>query len=161
CLKAMALRPQDRYASAKALADDVEHWLADEPTTAYREPRAQRLARWTRRHRTAVAVGSVALVLTAAAAPGGLWLWAEAEQRREQRLFSAGQQRLAEQREYLSGLRAAAEADERLAVAELRAGRLASAKQILAQTLRRVEKEPDLAPLRARLEGRYDRVRRL
>src|SRR5262249_10910150 len=124
CLKAMALRPQDRYASAKALADDVEHWLADEPTTAYREPPAQRLARRTRRHRRAVAVGSVALVLTAAAALGGLWLWAEAEQRREQQLFSAEQQRLAEQREYLSGLRAAAEADERLAVAELRAGRL-------------------------------------
>ena len=40
CLKAMALRPEDRYASARALADDVEHWLADEPVSAYREPLA-------------------------------------------------------------------------------------------------------------------------
>jgi serine/threonine protein kinase len=38
CLKAMALRPEDRYASAGALADDLEHWLADEPVAAYREP---------------------------------------------------------------------------------------------------------------------------
>ena len=38
CLKAMALKPEDRYASPKALADDIEHWLADEPVTAYREP---------------------------------------------------------------------------------------------------------------------------
>ena len=29
--KAMALKPADRYAVAAALADDLEHWLADEP----------------------------------------------------------------------------------------------------------------------------------
>ena len=38
CRKAMARRPEDRYDSAKALADDVEHWLADEPVAAWREP---------------------------------------------------------------------------------------------------------------------------
>ena len=38
CLKAMALRPEDRYASAPRVADDIEHWLADEPVAAYREP---------------------------------------------------------------------------------------------------------------------------
>jgi serine/threonine protein kinase/Zn-dependent protease len=35
CLKAMARRPQDRYPSPRALAEDIEHWLADEPVTAY------------------------------------------------------------------------------------------------------------------------------
>ena len=40
----MALRPEDRYASPRALADDVEHWLADEPVSAYREPWPERLA---------------------------------------------------------------------------------------------------------------------
>ena len=39
----MALRPEDRYASPRALADDVEHWLADEPVSAYREPWPARL----------------------------------------------------------------------------------------------------------------------
>ena len=40
CLKAMAMKPEDRYASPRALADDVERWLADEPVSAYREPPA-------------------------------------------------------------------------------------------------------------------------
>src|SRR5262249_19864276 len=31
CLKAMALRPQDRYAAPRLLAEDIEAWLADEP----------------------------------------------------------------------------------------------------------------------------------
>src|SRR5205807_255987 len=34
CLKAMALRPPDRYATAKDLAEEVERWLADEPVSA-------------------------------------------------------------------------------------------------------------------------------
>jgi len=52
CLKAMALKPTDRYLSPRALADDIEHWLADEPVSALPEGRVQRLARWARHHRT-------------------------------------------------------------------------------------------------------------
>jgi serine/threonine protein kinase len=55
CLKAMALQPADRYGSTRALAEDLEHWLADEPVTAYREPPLMRLGRWARRHKPAVA----------------------------------------------------------------------------------------------------------
>jgi serine/threonine-protein kinase len=51
CLRAMALAPADRYASVRALADDIERWLADEPVTAVRDPWWTRLRRWTRRHR--------------------------------------------------------------------------------------------------------------
>jgi serine/threonine-protein kinase len=64
CRKAMALEPQDRYASARALADEIEHWLADEPVCAFREPVHARLARWARRHKPAV-VGAAALLVTA------------------------------------------------------------------------------------------------
>ena len=46
CLKAMALASEARYAAAKELAADVDHWLADEPVTAYREPATARLRRW-------------------------------------------------------------------------------------------------------------------
>src|SRR5579884_3262171 len=67
----MALRPEDRYASAEALADDVEHWLADEHVAAYPEPWSVRAGRWARRHRTAVtgaaACLTVATLLLAAA----------------------------------------------------------------------------------------------
>ena len=70
CLKAMALRPEDRYASARDLADDIEHWLADEPVSAYREPVLARLARWAQRHKTAVAAAA-ALLVTAVVSLGG------------------------------------------------------------------------------------------
>jgi tetratricopeptide (TPR) repeat protein len=69
CLKAMARSPADRYPTAAALAVDLERWLADEPVLAYPEPWYGRLARWARRHRTAVAV-SFALLLTASTALG-------------------------------------------------------------------------------------------
>src|SRR5262249_26222414 len=46
CLKAMATNSDDRYASCRALADDVERWMADEPAVAWREPLSRRAWRW-------------------------------------------------------------------------------------------------------------------
>jgi serine/threonine-protein kinase len=69
CRKAMALRAGNRYATALDLAADVEHWLADEPVSAYPEPLAARCGRWVRRHRTAV-TGAVAAVAVAAVCLG-------------------------------------------------------------------------------------------
>lgn len=66
CLKAMALTPADRYATPKALADDVDRWLADEPVSAWKEPWTRKSLRWITRHRVGVtaaaAAGLVALV---------------------------------------------------------------------------------------------------
>ena len=62
CLKAMALVPEGRYASPVALADDIEHWLADEPVSAWREPFSILARRWMRRNRTLVASMATALV---------------------------------------------------------------------------------------------------
>jgi hypothetical protein len=58
-----SLRPEERYTSALDLADDIEHWLADEPVTAYREPWTGRLRRWLRRYR-GLAAGIAGLVVT-------------------------------------------------------------------------------------------------
>jgi serine/threonine protein kinase len=55
CLKAMARSPIERYRTALELADDVEHWLADQPVQAYSEPILVRAGRWLRRHRPLVA----------------------------------------------------------------------------------------------------------
>jgi hypothetical protein len=41
------------------LADDIEHWLADEPVSACREPWTARARRWLKRHK-AVAAAAVA-----------------------------------------------------------------------------------------------------
>jgi serine/threonine-protein kinase len=65
CLKAMALRPADRYPSPRKLADDIEHWLADEPVTAWREPLPVRSRRWMKRHRVLVMASVTALVVGA------------------------------------------------------------------------------------------------
>ena len=62
CLKAMATKPEDRYGSCRALAEDVERWMADEPVSAWREPLARRARRWARRNRTAVTAAAVALL---------------------------------------------------------------------------------------------------
>jgi tetratricopeptide (TPR) repeat protein/tRNA A-37 threonylcarbamoyl transferase component Bud32 len=67
CLRALAKEPEDRYPSARAMAQDVQRWLADEPVEAYREPLPALLARWARRHKTAVTAAAV-LLLTALAA---------------------------------------------------------------------------------------------
>jgi tetratricopeptide (TPR) repeat protein len=74
CLKAMALPPQERYGSPRAVADDLEHWLADEPVAAYAEPWRLRAGRWLRHHRTlatSTATAFVALMLLG----GGGWWW--------------------------------------------------------------------------------------
>jgi hypothetical protein len=62
CLKAMALNPEDRYGSCRALAEEIERWMADEPVTAWREPLPRRARRWARRNRTVV-TGAAAAVL--------------------------------------------------------------------------------------------------
>ncbi len=67
CLKAMAHRPADRYAAPKALAEDLERWMADEPVAAYAEPVAIRARRWVRRHPRLVTGSMVSVVGTAAA----------------------------------------------------------------------------------------------
>jgi serine/threonine protein kinase len=62
CLKAMAQSPEDRYGSVHALAQDLEHWLADEPTAAYPESRVEKMTRWFRQHRAWTVAAGAALV---------------------------------------------------------------------------------------------------
>ena len=71
CLKAMALWPDGRYQSVRELAQDLEHWLADEPVAAYAEQPLERFGRWLRQHRTltyAAVTGLVVVSVVATAA---------------------------------------------------------------------------------------------
>ena len=56
---------EQRYSTARALADDLERWLADDAVTAWREPLPIRMGRWLKRNRTAVASAAAALVALA------------------------------------------------------------------------------------------------
>jgi eukaryotic-like serine/threonine-protein kinase len=62
CVKAMAREPSHRYGTPRDLADEIEHWMADEPVSAWREPLPIRLARLGRRHRLLVTSAAVLLV---------------------------------------------------------------------------------------------------
>jgi eukaryotic-like serine/threonine-protein kinase len=66
CLKAMALKPQDRYPTPRALSEDIERWTADEPVTAWREPFERRARRWARRNRTVMTAAVVAVLVALA-----------------------------------------------------------------------------------------------
>jgi serine/threonine protein kinase/formylglycine-generating enzyme required for sulfatase activity len=86
CLKAMAREPGERYPTARALAEDVERWMAGEPVTAWREPWTTRARRWVGRHRTGV-TAAVAAAFVALAAGG--YLLYDARLRAAQRLTAA------------------------------------------------------------------------
>jgi len=64
CLKSMATRMEDRYASVQSQLEDLELWLADEPVSVYREPFGERLMRSAKRHKTAVGIASAVLLST-------------------------------------------------------------------------------------------------
>ena len=63
----MSLGPEDRYPTRRALAEDVERWMADEPVTAWREPRSVRARRWVKKHRTLVTSATAALLVAGVA----------------------------------------------------------------------------------------------
>jgi serine/threonine protein kinase/Tfp pilus assembly protein PilF len=97
CLKAMALKPEARYASPRELADDVERWIADEPVAAYPEPFTRRARRWAGRHRTILATASSAL-LVAVLLIGNV-AWQQSEQRRR---TDRGARSILDRAEYLA-----------------------------------------------------------
>ena len=74
CLKAMALQPEDRYGSARGLADDIERWMADEPISAFRETWQAHARRWARRHRTVVITSICLLVASVVGLTAGVIL---------------------------------------------------------------------------------------
>jgi serine/threonine-protein kinase len=88
CLKAMAHRPGDRYPSPKALSEDIERWMADEPVAAWRESWARRARRWARRHRTGVTAAAVALVAGVVGLAGILAVEARANRDLKRAYFS-------------------------------------------------------------------------
>jgi tetratricopeptide (TPR) repeat protein len=54
--KSISKNPDDRYATARELAEDLARFRTDQAIRAKPPTRAQKLVRWSRRHRAAVAV---------------------------------------------------------------------------------------------------------
>ena len=72
CLKCLEKDPKQRYPSALALAEDLEHWLKDEPTQARRAGILLRANKWIRRKPLAAAL-VVSLVALAAVISWNIW----------------------------------------------------------------------------------------
>jgi serine/threonine-protein kinase len=118
CLKAMALKPEGRYASAQALADEIEHWLADEPVAAYGEPWTARAGRWVRRHRTKV-TAAVAAVAVAAVCLATATVLLAAANRRERTQKERADRNLAKARKAVEDYCTNVAADVRLKQVDL------------------------------------------
>jgi len=64
--KAMSKNPEDRYATAQDLADDLRRYIEDRPIQARPPSLLDLSAKWARRHRSSVAAVAVLLVLAMA-----------------------------------------------------------------------------------------------
>jgi tetratricopeptide (TPR) repeat protein len=75
-LKGMEKNPAERYATAQQLADDLRRFLEDRPIHAKRPTLAERAAKWSRRHKSAMKAAAAILILAVvglAASTGLIW----------------------------------------------------------------------------------------
>jgi tetratricopeptide (TPR) repeat protein len=85
CQKAMAKQPEDRYATARALADEVQRWLAGEPVLAWPEPLTVKAGRWVRKNRVlSASVAAAVLVALVLGTAGGVYRQQQRQRAREQ-----------------------------------------------------------------------------
>jgi serine/threonine-protein kinase len=110
CLKAMALNPENRYATPRALAEDLERWMADQPVMALpKEPFSTRRSRWIRHHRSLISNAAVILVLSVVGLAVFSWKLAEQIVQKEQALVRSARQRDMLLREWSESLKLASQ----------------------------------------------------
>jgi tRNA A-37 threonylcarbamoyl transferase component Bud32/tetratricopeptide (TPR) repeat protein len=96
CLRCLEKDPNRRYGSAAALADDLDRWLAGDPTMARPVGRAERLWLWCRREPLAAALSTALATALLAGLTGILWKWREADY--QKRLLLGAQAEILRQR---------------------------------------------------------------
>jgi serine/threonine protein kinase len=77
-MKAMADRPESRYATAQEMADDLRRFLENRPILAVRPSLVERTTKWAARHKPVLTAAAAALGLVVAALIVGTFLlWRE------------------------------------------------------------------------------------
>jgi WD40 repeat protein/serine/threonine protein kinase len=139
CLKCLQKEPARRYASARALAEDLHRFLADEPILARPVSQWERIVKWA--HRRPAVAALLAMVVGVSALGLGLvlaeWRRAESERSRaeEERGFAEAQRVEAEKARAEASQRAEAEktarsqADDARTLADQRRGQAERALQ--------------------------------
>lgn len=79
CLKCLAKKPSDRYATAAALAEDLERFACGEPVTAVPLSPLQTAWRWAQRRPQIAGLLALTTVSLLAGVLGILWQWRTAE----------------------------------------------------------------------------------
>lgn len=82
CFKCLSRRPQDRYASAAALAEELERFARGEPVLAAPLPLFPRLWRWAKRKPAIAALLSVSTLAVIGGVSGVIWQWRKVESAR-------------------------------------------------------------------------------
>jgi serine/threonine protein kinase/tetratricopeptide (TPR) repeat protein len=87
-LKALKKKPEDRYITVNAFADDIEHHLQGRPVVAQPDRAAYRAAKFIRRNSLPVAATALVLVSIVAGAVVSVWQKHEADAQRDAALLS-------------------------------------------------------------------------
>jgi tetratricopeptide (TPR) repeat protein/tRNA A-37 threonylcarbamoyl transferase component Bud32 len=162
-LKAIAKNPDERYATAQELADDLHCFLEDRPIRARRPSLQVRLARWSRRHKSLVASILAALLMGLVVLAGSIgWVVSDRAARRakNQQLIARAlteSEQWQEDRRLPQALSAARRADELLAGADVEEDFRERVRNRLAdlELLDRLEKVR-LEKMTAIKDGRFD-----
>src|SRR5262249_23775392 len=83
CLKCLAKAPRRRYASAEALAEDLDRFLASQPIVARPAGRLERTLKWCRRRPAAAALLAVSALAVASLLAAGVWFTGELQEERD------------------------------------------------------------------------------
>ena len=84
CLKCLEKEPRHRYASAQALADDLNRWLRGEPIAARPVGPVVRLRMWAKRKPALAGLSAALIAASIAGVIGITWQWREAVSQRNQ-----------------------------------------------------------------------------
>jgi WD40 repeat protein len=79
CLKCLEKEPERRYATAQALADDLDRFLNHEPVAARPIGNTAKSWRWCRRQPVRAALTAALVVVFVAGSAGVLWEWRQAQ----------------------------------------------------------------------------------
>lgn len=86
---ALRKRPQDRYPTVAAFADDLRRWLDHHPVSARQGDWRYRSRLWLRRHRTAALLSTAVLLSLLAGLGSALWQWQQARAAASQAAIAA------------------------------------------------------------------------
>lgn len=105
CLHCLEKEPGRRYASADALADDLQRWLDSLPILARPATTKERVVKWAKR-RPAIAALTAALVAVALLGVGGIvWKWQDAIAAEQVAVDKAEAEKKAKEEEHAARIR--------------------------------------------------------